>query len=48
MTIPNAVLLSMKLVLSVVWGLQEHGLSAATLGGVALDADVGVGGHGLS
>ena len=30
-----AVLLSMKLVLSLVWGLQEHGLSAATLGGVA-------------
>ena len=24
----------MKLVLSLVWGLQEHGLSAATLGGV--------------
>ena len=30
-----AILLSMKLVLSVVWGLQEHGLSAATLGGIA-------------
>ena len=30
-----AVLCSMRLVLEVVWGLQEHGLSAATLGGVA-------------
>jgi len=30
-----AVLLSMKLVLTTVWALQEHGLSAATLGGVA-------------
>ena len=30
-----AILLSMKLVLSLVWGLEEHGLSAATLGGVA-------------
>ena len=28
------ILLAMKLVLSFVWGLQEHGLSAATLGGV--------------
>src|ERR1017187_8424271 len=28
------ILLAMKLVLSLVWGLQEHGLSAATLGGV--------------
>lgn len=30
-----AVLLSMRIVLMTVWGLQEHGLSAATLGGVA-------------
>ena len=30
-----AVLLSMKLVLSVVWGLQAHGFSGATLAGVA-------------
>jgi cytochrome o ubiquinol oxidase subunit 3 len=30
-----AILLSMKLVLSLVWGLQEHGMSAATLGGIA-------------
>jgi cytochrome o ubiquinol oxidase subunit III len=30
-----AILLSMKLVLSLVWGLQEHGMSAAALGGVA-------------
>ena len=29
-----SILLAMKLVLSFVWGLQEHGLSAATLGGV--------------
>ena len=30
-----AVLLSMRIVLMTVWGLQAHGLSAATLGGVA-------------